>query len=327
MKHPAAVFLLLVLSPLEWGCPRSTAVLTPAPRSLLGRPLTPAPDGPQRAKLEAQLTEARRQQAANPDDPETLIWVGRRLGYLWRMQEAIAVFDEGVRRWPDHAAFYRHRGHRMISLRRFDDAIRDLEHAARLIEGKPDVIEADGMPNSRDIPLTTLGFNIWYHLGVARFCRGDFTGAADAFEQVRRFINDRPDNRVACYDWLYMCYRRLGRDRAAQTLLSEIRPEMEIIENRAYHRRLLMYAGMLAPTDLIPETAPALADAATSAPSGDSTSDLDWATYGFGVGHWHYVNGELDRAREVWRRTVAGTQWPAFGFIAAEAELARMGDF
>ena len=80
-----------------------------------------------RTKLEADLATARRALAADPDDPDNIIWVGRRLGYLWRMSEAIAVYSEGIELHPDCARLYRHRGHRYISVRRFDDAIVDLE--------------------------------------------------------------------------------------------------------------------------------------------------------------------------------------------------------
>ena len=50
---------------------------------------------------------------------------------------------------------------------------------------------------------------------------------------------------------------------------------------------------------------------------------MELATYGYGVGHWYLVNGQRARAREIFERVVSGAQWPAFGFMAAEAELAR----
>jgi hypothetical protein len=44
--------------------------------------------------------------------------------------------------------WYRHRGHRYITLRCFDAAIADLEQASKLIKGKPGEIEPDGLPNA-----------------------------------------------------------------------------------------------------------------------------------------------------------------------------------
>jgi hypothetical protein len=56
--------------------------------------------------------------------------------------------------------------------------------------------------------------------------------------------------------------------------------------------------------------------------SGDDRVNL--ATYGYGVGNWHLYNGELDKARVIFEKVVQGPQWQAFGFIAAEVELARI---
>jgi hypothetical protein len=51
---------------------------------------------------------------------------------------------------------------------------------------------------------------------------------------------------------------------------------------------------------------------------------VDLATYGYGVANWHLYSGEPGRAREIFEKVVAGPQWNAFGYIAAEVELARL---
>ena len=43
----------------------------------------------------------------------------------------VSRYTEGIEKFPQDARFYRHRGHRYISIREFDRAIRDFEHAAR----------------------------------------------------------------------------------------------------------------------------------------------------------------------------------------------------
>lgn len=277
--------------------------------SLIGRPLYASPPGADLSRLEADLVDARRRLKESPDNPDAIVWVGRRLGYLWRMNEAIAVFTDGIKQHPDYAPLYRHRGHRYISVRRFDEAVADLTKAAELIEGKPDPIEPDGAPNERNIPLTTLGFNVWYHLGVAKYCNGDFEGALAAFRETGRFTRSFIDNVVAGTDWTYMILRRLGRDEEAAAALEPIRPGMEMIENHAYYRRCLMYKGLIAPADLLDV---------------QNASELDLATMGYGLGNWYLVNGEREKAIELFRRVTAGPYWPAFGFIAAEADLARL---
>jgi hypothetical protein len=85
---------------------------------------------------------------------------------------------------------------------------------------------------------------------------------------------------------------------------------MHIIENEAYHRLLLLYKGILPADSVLALT-----------PAGEmSVTD---ATAAYGIGNWHLYNGRVSAAGEIFRRIVAGGQWGAFGYIAAEAELAR----
>ncbi len=88
-------------------------------------------------------------------------WVGQRLGYFWRIHDAIEVYSKGIEAHPTYVPLYRHRGHRYITLRRFDEAVTDLERAVTLIEGEPDEVEEDGQPNTQNIPLSSTAFNLW----------------------------------------------------------------------------------------------------------------------------------------------------------------------
>lgn len=126
----------------------------------------------------ADLAIAREAYNRNPTIAEELIWYGRRTAYLGDYKEAIRIFTEGVKKFPNDARFYRHRSHRYITLRCFDDAIRDFKRAAKITRGKPDEIEPDGIPNARNTPTSTLQSNIWYHLGLAYYLKDDFKGGA-----------------------------------------------------------------------------------------------------------------------------------------------------
>lgn len=276
--------------------------------SLSGQPLPPPSPIPEQEKLEADLAEARAAFETRPDDPDALIWVARRLGYLWRYREAIALLGEGIARWPDNPKLYRHRGHRLITVRDFAGAEADLAQAAKLMAGKPDEIEPDGRPNAAGIPRTTLLYNIHYHLGLARYLQADYDGALAAFADARA-VADNDDSIVAATDWLWMTRMRLGARAEAMALLQDIRPDMALLENDSYHRRLLMYKGVLAPGSLFN---PELADA------------VDLATQGYGVGNYYLVNGDQAKARAVFEQVLAGTGWNTFGYIAAEADLQRM---
>lgn len=277
--------------------------------SLLGTPLPDRPVDSATEKLEANLAAARADLAGHPDDPARIVWVGRRLGYLWRMNEAIEVFSRGIEQHPGYAPLRRHRGHRYLSVRRFDDAIRDLERAAELIEGKPDEMEPDGAPNVLNIPLTTTRFNVWYHLGLARYLKGDFEGALAAYRECLKASWRYDDNLVATGHWMYMTLRRLGRPGEASRLLELVHDDMNVVEDGAYYELLLMYESGRDPLQAI---------------NLEVLGDQDFATFGYGVGNWYLYHGQHEQAREVFERIVARSPWTAFGHIAAEAELARL---
>ena len=119
-------------------------------------------------------------------------------------------------------------------------------------------------------------------------------------------VND--DMMVATSDWLYMTLRRLKRDAEARQVLEPIREQMDVLENGAYHARLLMYKGLRSPESVL---------------NLNTADDVQIATQGYGVGNWHLVNGDAKKAREVFERVLAGKAWAAFGYIAAESDMAR----
>src|SRR5687768_13964951 len=88
-----------------------------------------------RQTYESKLAEARKQIEKMPNDADAMIWLGRRTAYLGEYKEAIKIFTGGIRKHPTDARMYRHRGHRYITIRCFDDAITDFEKAAKLIGG------------------------------------------------------------------------------------------------------------------------------------------------------------------------------------------------
>jgi tetratricopeptide (TPR) repeat protein len=279
--------------------------------SFLGDTLRELPLAPAtRRRYEEQLADARAAYDRAPANADSIIWLGRRLAYLGRFREAIDVYTRGITLHPNDARLYRHRGHRYLSVREPDHAVDDLERATRLVAGAPDEVEPDGQPNARNQPIGTLQSNIAYHLGLAYYLKGDFAHAVEVYRrELAQARND--DRRVSTAHWLYMSLRRLGREREADEVLLPIRRDMEIVENDTYHRLLLMYKGVLFPESLV--------DLSESGQM--SVTD---ATAAYGVANWHLYNGRPIQAERIFRRIVAGGQWGAFGYITAEAELARM---
>ena len=123
------------------------------------------------------------------------------------------------------------------------------------------------------------------------------------------------DSKVATAHWWYMALRRAGMDEEARNLVAtwDLEAwESEIIESGSYLDLLKLYAesgtGAEAPLEEM------------------DTESLAGATLGYGIGNFHLYNGRTEEARAVFERILASRgQWAAFGYIAAEADLARMG--
>lgn len=279
--------------------------------SLLGDTLRTFPlAADTRARYEEQLAAARAALEHAPSDADSLIWVGRRVAYLGRIREAIDVFTRGLASHQDDARFLRHRGHRYITVRDLDRAVVDLERATQLVSDKPDEVEPDGQPNDRGIPIGTLQSNIAYHLGLAYYLKGDYERAVPVYRhELEAARND--DRRVSTAYWLYLSLRRLGRDSAAAEVLRPIVREMDVVENDTYHRLLLLYKGEV-PADWVLHANP------------DGTMSVTDATAAYGVASLHLLEGRRAEGEALLRRIVGGGQWGAFGYIAAEADLARM---
>jgi len=270
--------------------------------SLSGKPLHAAPPG---QKTLDQLAEAKNNYEAKPNDADNIIWYGRRTAYSGDFRGAIEIYSDGIEKFPNDDRMYRHRGHRYISIREFDRAIADLEQAAKLIEGKDNETEPDGQPNEQNIPVSSRHGNIWYHLGLAYYLKHDWENAFRAYQNgFNSGRND--DNRVSTTHWLYMIKRRMGDEKGAAKVLDVITVDMNVIENFSYHKLCLFYKGEMDVQGLI----------------GDGEDTPSGASAAYGLANWYYYNGEDAKALEHLEALVATSSWAAFGFIAAEADLA-----
>jgi len=256
-----------------------------------------------RKAYDVKLAEAFDQFTKQGGNADSTIWLGRRTAYLGNYKDAIRIFSEGLSRYPTDARFFRHRGHRYITIRCFDEAIRDLDRAASLVKSKPDQVEPDGLPNERNVPTSTLQTNIYYHLGLAHYLKGEFDPAYAAFMQAFN-IAKNADMQVAAANWVFMSAMRLGKSKEAAQFIGKIPDNLDLIENADYYKLIRLYQGKMKPEDLLKEAA-------------------SNATIGYGLGNWYLYNGRREETMKIFRQIVAGDQWASFGYIAAEAELKR----
>ena len=231
------------------------------------------------------IARAERALAADPRDVDLFIRLGVAQSGARQMREAVQTFTRALAVAPNAPMLYRWRGHRRISIRDFDGAMADL---------------------TRGYGLDSTNYGILYHLGVLRFVRGDFNAAADAFARAQPRAPDAGEL-AGSVDWLWMSLQRAGRASEADAMLARRLDSLPI--TNAYSKRLKLYRGELQPEALF---------------SPSDTGDVDVATLSFGLGNWYMVKGDTTRARAQFTRSIKSRGWPAFGFIASEAELARM---
>lgn len=290
-----------------------TATPPPEPEtfSLFGDPLNKALLRPETQETQMKLyNEALADYEKAPDDADNIIWMGRRTAYIGDFRKAIAIFSMGIEKHPDDPRMYRHRGHRFITLRYLDRAVNDFEKAAELIRGTEDEVEPDGMPNDRRVPVSSLHFNIWYHLGLAYYCLGEMNKALYAYEKCWE-ASEIDDKYISTGHWYYMTLRRLGRDARAEKLLESFSGDMDIIENQHYYNCMMMYRGEMTVDDLMGKAR--------------ELGALGLVTIGYGVANWHNYNGEEDKAVSIYREILALEGWGGFGYIAAEADMYHLG--
>ena len=231
------------------------------------------------------VARAERALAADPRNVDLIIQLGVAQSGARQFREAIETFTRGLAVAPTNAMLYRWRGHRYLSVREFDRAMADL---------------------TRGAALDSTNYGIWYHLGIVRFVRGDFAGAADAFTKAQPRAPDAGEL-AGSTDWLWMALMRAGRAKEAQAMLAR-RPD-SLATTNAYARRLKLYRGEIGPNEVL---TPA------------DTADVQVATLSYGVGNWHLVRRDTAEARRWFERSVQSGGWPGFGFIVSEVELGRL---
>lgn len=292
----AVVFVLSALVAAQQPPAARPGEAEPQVQSLLGKRHFARPD------TDGAVAKADAALAADPQNLDLLLAAARARDGIWQYREAIELYSRGVARAPKDVRFLRFRGHRYISTRKFDLAVADLERAAVLA------------PTS---------FDVAYHLALAYYLRREFDKAAAIYQgcldakvdpsplpegwRSCTGVKTNDGDRVAVSDWLYRSLRRAGRHDAAASLAATIGEGLETGENAAYYSALRFYRGRATEAQVLPAAAAA---------------DNTLATVGYAVGNYYLLEGQSEKACALWRRIIDAPTWNAFGYIAAEVELA-----
>lgn len=237
---------------------------------------------------QGQVAQARKKLDADPKNVALLIGLGDAYAAVWNHRESIKVYDRAFELDKNNATLHLQRGHRYLSIRQFDKARLDLEKAVAM-----------------DAKLA----GAWYYLGVLDYVAGRFSKAAADFEKNLALQDDDVTKGIGTVDWLYMSHRRGKQDEKAKTLLERVTPDLKIEGNpRLYFNRTLFYKGLRKEDELLAGT----------------PSDIELTTLCYGIGNFHLVNGDKQKAREYMEKAVGTTAWVGLAFIAAEKDLAQL---
>lgn len=274
-------------------------------QSLLGKPLfaSVARTGQDVAALERKLEAAKSTYESAPDDVQKFMFYVLAVDALHEYRTGIELYSQGIEKWPEEAMLYCHRGHRYLNLREFDRGMQDLQLADELLPGSPDIL---------------------YHIGLAHYMRGEFESALDAFVRGNdatsddgeiqptsslRLVGNAEIIRMGNADWIFTTLSRLGRFEEAEKVLETVNPELQAGGNMIFYMTRVLFYKRLISEEEIQRRFTELGRGAHS--------------MGYGVGAYHLSRGDKQKAREYFEEVVTGTLWPAWAYVAAEAELAR----
>jgi len=289
MFKPFLTFLCLTFSLAAQDKPEGT--------SLLGVPLRAEKDDGRIAAADAEL-------AKSPGNLEAMLKAGQARDALLQYNAAIGIYGKAMQAFPNDPRPYRWRGHRQVSLRKFDLAIVDLEKARALA------------PSS---------FEAAYYLGLAYYFSQRYGDAANEFARCvnmagkpDEFAKSLPAGMVGCAtlpqtpeflmgiaDWHYRALRRAGRSGESKEILGNIKDGLQLRSNESNYRVLRYFQGKVSEKELLESTGIAYTNAASA------------------VALQQILGGRAGEGCTLLRKLSRDSNWSSFGVIAAEVELTK----
>jgi len=335
LYHPAMerrVWMMLMVA-TAWGCaPRPAWLAVPAVSagraiSLTGDTLWAAPvdpkDGPW---LITQLQAARATASGNSEDLDSQLMLARRMAEVGQVREAVDLLSQTA--WMHYLSpkVYRTRGELLLWLRELGPALHDLEIAdflstrgggllrdGRTRNGSKSnfwamLAEPAAGPDSAAV--TSVQYQIAFHMGLIRYLQGNARDARVLLtEAVQRSSNDNDLAQAAL--WLFFTLRRAGDLAAATEILTAVDTAWAVTDHKPEHQLLLGFKGLV-PTDTI------------QARALDRSGGPERSLYAYGIGFMLLVTDRRDEATLWLDQARSIPQWTELGYLAAEADLARL---
>ena len=247
------------------------------------------------------VASAKQKLDADPKNLELLRALEQEQVKAWQYREALETCARGLQIAPQTAAFYVERGHREVALQQFAATIADMNRA----------IAID--PSIGDI---------YYHLGLAHYFRGEFAQAAEAFQKSVNIAKSKgaegTDGVTNSTNWLYASLRRAGKKDEAAKALEAVPPEVTTKDahSQVYLNLVRFYQGKMKDSEVVEPEPPRDGHVYLE-------PELKFDTSAYQVGNWYLYNGNLAKARGYFERIAKGGVWITWGFVGAQVELAK----
>ena len=284
---------LIVLAISLYSCKDTSKDIQPEGTSFIGKLLYGD------FESDSLIVEIDKVIAEEPDNIALLLQKGEALESMRRYNEAIYVYKNALKLYPDDPELLKRCGQRYLSIRNLDLALIDLTKAS--ISHK--FIVQDSLTYKEN-----LNWSIWFYLGFTYYLKGEFLEAFDHFEKSYTYQSDVVAL-LASVNWIHNCLLRLGREAEAQKWVTDIGPGMGYGGN--YYKSILIYNGTKTPEETI---------------DFKKAEDFEFCTLGYSIGNWYLAKGEKEKAIALFKQIVELETWQANGFLAAEAELGRLFD-
>jgi tetratricopeptide (TPR) repeat protein len=258
-----------------------------------------------KADTEGRIAKADAELKAKPMDPELLMAAGRARDAVMQYRQSIELYTKAIAFAPGDVRLYRLRGHRYLSMRKFPEAIVDLEKARALSQSS---------------------FEAAYYLGLGLYMNGAYSEAANEFARCVNmagkpdaFAKTLPKGMPSCAslhqnleflvamaDWHYRALRRAGRHDEARDLLKSIPNGQQVRDSVSNYRALMFYKGTMKEDQAL-----------------DGLTGMAYSNASTGIALLHLLEKRTAAACKLLKKAAAEQPWSSFGVISAEVELTR----
>lgn len=227
----------------------------------------------------------------------------------YRLRDAIAVYEEGLEKYPDSYRLHRLKGHRHLSIRELTPGIAHLSKADQLI-GPTD--NGDLEYDTSGKPTGTYKYWVKYYSGVYYMLTDDLNNAIKCYQSCLDLAISNK-NTVGPRAWLYHLNQMKGKPELAQDIIDRIDEDLDTDQGHPYFKQAMLFKGVLTAKELMADRPVALEDW--------SVQD---ATVTFGVARYHVYQGDSTTYLALLDRILQTNHWNAWAYVMAEKDRVNL---